>query len=150
MVFLHVLFTIGGSCTTEKLQNLDVRWHLKSYKLFKYNKTVDTAEGKFANLMDIEGESFKSIPIEDISESSQQTPQFTHSNAPIYDKSHCFFCDLPGRITSQLRHISYDSSSVALRSALELSRNDVWRVQLSECINQEDAHAMDVLYHTCY
>ena len=51
---LRVLFPIGGRCTTEKLQNLDVRWHLKCYKSFTHKKTVNTAEGRFANLMELE------------------------------------------------------------------------------------------------
>ena len=60
---LRVLFTIDGSCTAEKLQNLDVRWHLKCHKSFTHKKTVDTEESKFSNLMYIEGESCKSAPI---------------------------------------------------------------------------------------
>ena len=32
---------------------------------------------------------------------------------------------------------------------MQLSRNNVWRVQLSEYINPENAHAMVVLYHCC-
>ena len=57
---VRVLFPIGGICTTEKLQNLDVLWHLKCYKSLKHKQMVDIAEGKFANLMNIEGESCKS------------------------------------------------------------------------------------------
>ena len=83
---LRVLFSIVGSCITEKLQNLDVCWHLKCYKSFTHKMTVNTAKGKFVNLKDIEDESCKSAPIEDTSESDQQTPHFTRSNAPIYEK----------------------------------------------------------------
>ena len=144
---LRVLFSIGGSCTSEKLQSLDVRWHLKCYKSFTHKKTVATAEGKFSSCMEIEDDSCRPTPSDDTSDSLPQIPHFTRSNAPHYDKGHCFFCDLPGNITNRLRHISYDSSGAALRSAVELSGNDVWRVRLSECITPHDGHAIDVLYH---
>ena len=113
-----------------------------------YNKkTLGTAEGKFAHDTQMEHDDCEPIPSQSTSDSLQQTAHFTRSNAPVYDKGRCFFCDLPDKVSNQLRHISYDKSSAALTSAVQLSGNDVWRVRLSEAISPHDSHAVDVLYH---
>ena len=72
---------------------------------------------------------------------------FTRSSAPLYVKSHCFFCDRAGTKRKQLHHVSLDSAGFILQEVVDLSGNDVWRVRLSEAIPPGDAHAMDVLYH---
>ena len=135
---LRVLFSIVGSCITEKLQNLDVCWRLKWYKSFTHKKMVNTAEGKFANLKDIEGERCKSESIEDTSESDQQTPHFTRSNVPIYDKGHYFFCYLPGNKSASTYLIWLLRCSIEISCGIAMIEQMVLLIRIEDV---ENSHA---------
>ena len=60
----------------------------------------------------------------------------------------CFFCQKTGDKLHPLLKVSTDTVGQKLRKAVELSKNGVFRVRLSTAIDPEDAHAIDVRYHS--
>lgn len=141
---------IDNVCTPEHLRQIDAHWHLSCYKQVTHKKTLAIQQNKFRR-----GEEGKPpdgslvTQQDDYASMSGNTSKIplTRSNTPMYSKEKCFFCDLDGIIGNRLRHVSCDSAGESLRRAVELSRNDVYRIRLSETISPGDAHAIDVLYH---
>ena len=59
-----------------------------------------------------------------------------------------FFCQQAGNKVHSLLKVSTDKVGQKLRKAVELSKNEVFSVRLSTAIDLEDAHAIDVRYHS--
>ena len=147
---VKALKRIDDVCTPEHLRELDAHWHLLCYKNVTNKKNLAVQEKKFLSMEECkEADNVSFIQHNDDASTSDDAGRIplTRSCTPMYCKEKCFFCDLQGDTGNQLRHVSYDSAGDSLRRAIELSRNDVFRVRLSETISPGDAHAIDVLYH---
>ena len=62
-------------------------------------------------------------------------------------RNQCFFCDKGDTYNEKLSKVATDNAGINLSKAVQLSRNDTFRVRLNAAVNPTDAHAIDVLYH---
>jgi hypothetical protein len=72
---------------------------------------------------------------------------FTRSQSIPYDTTVCFFCDTKSSKRNPLFMVRTDVAGRHLRSAIEKSNDNNYRVKLSTAISPNDAHAIDIQYH---
>ena len=90
------------------------------------------------------GRKRKRLEIDEPSTSSECP--FTRSSKSPLNNSLCFFCQLDVS-QKQLIKVSTNSAGEALKHAMEVSQNAVFRTRLNTSISTSDAHAIDVRYH---
>ena len=72
---------------------------------------------------------------------------FTHLYSIPYDTIVYFFCDTKPSKRNPLFIVRTDVAGRHLRSAIEKSNDDNYRVKLSTAIGPNDAHAINIQYH---
>ncbi len=90
------------------------------------------------------GRKRKRLEIDEPSTSSESP--FTRSSTSPLNSSLCFFCQADVS-QEQLIKISTNSAGEALKHAIEVSQNAVFRTILNSSIATSDTHAFDVRYH---
>ena len=86
----------------------------------------------------------KRLEIDEPSTSSESP--FTRSSTSLLNSSLCFFSQVDVS-QEQLIKVSTNSAGEALKHAIEVSQNAVFRTRSSTSIATSDAHAIDVRYH---
>ena len=77
--------------------------------------------------------------------------KLTRSQTSPYNKDACFFCNEVAGYRKTLHSVSTTSAGQFIRDAVEISGNERLRIKLSTAIDTNDAHAIDIKYHSkCY
>ena len=76
---------------------------------------------------------------------------FTRSQTSPYDREKCFFCEEGAGYCNNLHSVSTSSAGKSIRSVVEITGNVKLLTKLSTAISTDDAHAIDIKYHSkCY
>lgn len=118
-------------------------WHKECFKHATSKLHISRAKARYEN--EIAKRAGSSYGAE---ESSAETcRKLTRRSVEPYNNELCFFCQKADKIHPLLK-VSTDTVGQKLRKAVELSKNEVFRVRLSTAIDPKDAHAIDVRYHS--
>lgn len=145
----RIVKNFGSEFNIERLKENNVKWHRSCYQTITHKKVIDRLKKKFECVQSTandQGLSKECIEPQKTAISSEGIA-FTRSQTVVYEKDKCFFCDQTADRKEKLRKVSTDKAGRNLREAIELRNDDKLRVRLSEAIDSNDAHAIDVLYH---
>lgn len=134
-----------GNVTPEDLKLKSATWHRKCYQQTVHVTMCKRAKERYEKQLSAMGVGDPNAS------ASGQLPSgggmFTRSQSTPYDKELCFFCDCVGSRGNPLHKVATTNAGKNLRQAVEKSGNDTLKVKLATCINQDDAHAIDIRYH---
>jgi hypothetical protein len=127
--------------TPENLALNKTTWHRKCYQdLFHVGK-LKRLQARY--------ESQSDDPI--CPKRKVEETKLTRSQTSPYNKDACFFCNEVAGYREALHSLSTTSAGQSIRDAVEISGNQLLRIKLSTAIDANDAHAIDIKYHSkCY
>ena len=139
-------------CTASNLKDMKAKWHRKCYGSTCHSGHLERANAQYEKVCQ-EGESqhlqrrrgWPSSAATSVSDSAEnKTLHFTRS-ATSFNAKQCFFCQEDRK--ELVHEVCTFSAGKQLQKAVDESKNQTWKVQLSSTSTKSNARAIDVKYH---
>lgn len=135
------------TCWTQDLKQFRTStWHSTCYKDAVHSGMIKRAKERYDKLIPEKQAERSSTPISISAKAS--TSMFTRSQSEPFKNALCFFCDGTNSYNNPLHKVVTDTAGKSLKKAIEISQNPKFAVKLCTAIDPEDAHAIDIRYHT--
>lgn len=135
------------TCWTKDLEQFrKSTWHSKCYKETVHVGMIKRAKERYEKLIAEKQNKRSSTSIGPAADAS--TSMFTRSQSVSFKNALCFFCEGTDSYNNPLHKVVTDKAGKSLKMAVEMSKNQIFAVKLATAINPEDAHAIDIRYHT--